>query len=111
MRLLSRAADLDCVCPCCRFGGPFGQALEGSVDEKCEGLLVRFECYERVNALECSVVRGDFVVEVQNALGLLLLEDRNGGIVAGSLNGEGEEGSAFMMAGEWEASCTPDERE
>lgn len=49
-------------------------------------------------------------MEVQSALGLLFFEDRNGSIIAGSLNGESEEGSAFMMASEREASCTPDER-
>lgn len=50
-------------------------------------------------------------MEVQSALGLLLFEYRNRGIIAGSLNGESEEGSAFMMASDREASCTPDERE
>lgn len=110
MRLGCSAADVDCVCPCCRPRGPFGQALESSVDKKCEGLLVGFKRYEGVDTLKCAVVRGDFVVEVQSALGLLLLKDRNGRVVAGSLNGEGEEGTTVMMAGERGASCMPDER-
>lgn len=49
-------------------------------------------------------------MEVQSALCLLLFEDGNGGIITGSLNGESEEGSAFMMASKREASCTPDQR-
>ena len=56
LRFVGSAADLDCVCPSCGFGGPFGQALECPADEECKGLLVGFECYKRVNTLECAIV-------------------------------------------------------
>lgn len=103
--------DTDCIRPCCRADGPFRQALECSVDEKSQGFLVGFECYKRVNALESTVVRSDFLVKVQGALGIFLFEDRDTGIIAGSLDSEGEQRSTFIITSRQEKSCTPNESE
>lgn len=74
---------------------PFGQALESSVDEDREGFLVGLERYERVDALESAIVRGDFVVEMEGALVVVLFEDRDAGVIAGSLDRDGEKGSSL----------------
>jgi hypothetical protein len=97
------------VRPIYKVPGLFGQALEGAVDEEAEGLLVRFERDEWVDAVEGTVVGGDFVVEVEGALVMEFFEDGDAGVIAGGLDREGKEGAALGGERREDASRSSDE--
>jgi hypothetical protein len=64
------------------------KAFKGRIDERCQVLLVRVEGYERMDALEDSIIGSYFRVEMKLALVVLLLKHRDAGIIAGRLDGQ-----------------------
>ncbi len=59
---------------------------------------MRFQRNDGMDALVCSIVRGDFGVEVKFALlVLVLLENGDAGVVAGGFNRQCEERAAVRL--------------
>jgi hypothetical protein len=62
------------------------EAFECCVDQRRQVLLMRVEGYERVDALEGSIIGGYFRVEMKLALFVVLLKHGNTGVIARRLD-------------------------
>jgi hypothetical protein len=87
--------DEQCVPKVGNRSGLNRQAFKGRINERCQVLLVRVEGYERMHALEGSIIGSYFRVEMELALVVVLFKHGNTGIIAGRLDGQRQQRSAL----------------